>query len=118
MKKDPLVFIEHILIEIKKIEESIKGITKEKFDSDINIQDATVRRIEIIGEAAKNLPKDFKDKYPSIPWKDIIGMRDKIIHHYFGINLDTIWKVVQEDIPKLKENILKIKKELEKNSDK
>lgn len=118
MKKDPLVFIGHILIEIEKIDKSIKVMSKEKFDSDINIQDATVRRIEIIGEAAKNLSKDFKDKYSFIPWKDIIGMRDKIIHHYFGINLDTIWKVVQDDIPKLKENILKIKKELEKNSNK
>lgn len=71
-------------------------------------QYAIVRAIEIIGEAVKNLPSSFKSKHPSISWKEIIGTRDKIIHHYFGVDLDIIWDIVNKDIPDLKKKILKI----------
>ena len=74
------------------------------------IQNAVIRSIEVIGEAVKNLPKDFKSKYAEIPWNKITGMRDKIIHHYFGVDLETVWKVVKENIPELKNNIKKILK--------
>lgn len=110
MKKDPLIFISHIEESINNIENFIKNISEEKFLKDKLRQSAVVREIEIIGEATKNLPEEFTKKYTNIPWKDIAGMRDKIIHHYFGLDLEEIWKVIKEDIPKLKDEINEILK--------
>jgi len=109
MKKDPLVYIEHILESISRIESFMKDITKEDFIKNPEKQSAVVRQIEIIGEAVKNIPKSFRDKYPNIPWKDIAGMRDKLMHHYFGVDLNTVWKAVVEDIPSLKKQVQEIK---------
>jgi len=71
--------------------------------------DAVVRNIEIIGEAANNIPEEIKIKFPDVPWHRIIGMRNKVIHEYFGIDLDILWKTVQKRIPELKKQIHKIK---------
>ena len=72
-----------------------------KFSKDIKTQDAVVRNIEIIGEAAKNISEDSRKRYADIPWKQITGMRDRLIHHYFGVNIDIVWSVVKEDLPQL-----------------
>lgn len=88
MRKDPKIFIEHILECIKWIENYAKGITKNEFLKSVKTQDAIIRRIEIIGEAVKNIPKDIKDKYVDVRWKEIAGMRDILVHEYFGIDLD------------------------------
>ena len=77
-------------------------------------QDAVIRRIEIIGEAIKHIPTEFKEKYQDIPWRAISGMRDILIHEYFGIDLKLTWRVVQLNIPELKERILEIKEDLER----
>ncbi|MBI2665832.1 DUF86 domain-containing protein [Candidatus Woesearchaeota archaeon] len=103
MKKDLEVFLEHILAEIEKIERHIT--TNSQFLHDENLQDATVRRLEIIGEAVKNLPPSFREKYTEIAWKDFAGLRDKLIHQYFGVNLNTVWHIVLEDLPRLKKVI-------------
>ncbi len=108
MKKEPLVFIEHIIDSIEKIEMFMKGISKENFQKNIQLQDALVRRIEIIEEAVKNLPKNFKNRHLGIPWIKIAGMRDKLTHHYFGVDLEIVWKTVNEDIPILKKYIQSI----------
>lgn len=86
----------------KKIEQYISGINETEFHNNQMLQDALVRNIEIIGEAAKNLSEELRENNPQIAWRDIMRMRDKIVHHYFRLNLDTVWQTVTQDIPKLK----------------
>ena len=111
MKKDPKIFIEHILESIGEIEKYTKNISKKRFFDSVMIQDAVVRRLEIIGEAVKNLPTSFKNRYPKIPWKKIAGTRDILIHEYFGVNVDLVWKIVNKNIPQLKKQISKLLEE-------
>ncbi|MHA1282457.1 MAG: HepT-like ribonuclease domain-containing protein [Promethearchaeota archaeon] len=101
--------IEHILESIELIEQYTKEKTKKDFLSSKQLQDSVIRRIEIIGEAIKNIPDKIKLKYPNIPWKQITGMRDILIHQYFGVDLNLTWEVLKKDIPNLKKEILKIK---------
>ncbi len=112
MKKKDLVFIEHISKTIDDIQSSIKNLSKKEFIENKNIKDATIRRIEIIGEAVKNISEPLKNKHQEIQWKDIAGTRDKLIHAYFDVDLDITWEIIKNDIPILKSKILKIKKEL------
>jgi len=105
MRKEPLIFLNHILESIRNIEEYSKGLTKEKLTRNIKVQDAIIRRIEIIGEAIKSLPTNFIKKYSEVPWKEIAGTRDKLIHGYFGVDLDIVWKIVREDISQLKKMV-------------
>ena len=108
MKKDSTIFLRHILDEITKIENSTKEISRTEFKKELDIHDAVIRRIEIIGEAAKNLPKTTKDNHPEIEWKKIAGTRDVLIHAYFSIDLDLVWGIVKKDLPKLKKQIQNI----------
>jgi len=108
--KDDLAFIEHILLCIDKIQEYTKNLTAQEFNNSELIQDAVIRNIEIIGEATKKVSKDLKSQYREIPWKEMSGMRDKLIHDYFGVDVDVVWKTVNEDIPYLKSLIENIDK--------
>lgn len=105
MKKNPKIFLEHIAESIAEIERNTRKISKEKFENNVTVQDAVIRRIEIIGEATKNLPMEFRRSHPGIAWKEMAGIRDKLIHEYFGIDLDLVWVVVKKEIPKLKKQI-------------
>jgi len=114
MKKDPLAFIKHIRDAINSIEDFTKRLSKDGFLNNQEKQYAVTRALEIIGEAAKNVPQSFREKHANIPWKEIAGTRDKLIHLYFGVNLDLIWKVIKEDLPKLKKQIEEILKQEKK----
>ena len=111
MKKDPFIFLKHILDSIEKIESYAKNISLDKLKKDVKLQDAIVRRIEISGEAVRNLSEDFKKKYPQVEWEEIIRTRNKMIHHYFGVDLNIVLDIVKKDLPKLKKQIEKIIKD-------
>lgn len=93
---------------IKRINEYIGNMDYESFLIDHKTQDAIIRNLEIIGEAVKNISDDSKREYTNIQWKDIAGLRDKLIHFYFGINWDIVWSVVKDKLPVLKETVNEI----------
>lgn len=113
MKKDRSInlYLKDIHASIGMIAEFIQGMSKKDFLESVVKQEAVIRRIEVIGEAVKQLPLDFRDKYTDIPWKKLAGMRDKIIHGYFLVDLDVVWDVVKDDLPKLKKDIKKLLEE-------
>ena len=108
-KKD-VIFLRHILEEIAKIERSVDGLTEEDFKKDQDTQDATLRRLEVIGEAVKNLSAKLKSTHPSIDWKKIAGTRDVIIHAYFRVDLGLTWEIARKDLAILKKETEKILK--------
>src|SRR3989344_1787884 len=101
--KDVNIFLLHIFDNIKAIEKFTKDFEFADFIKDEKTIYAVIRAIEIIGEAVKNIPKDFREKHKKIEWKKIAGTRDKLIHEYFGVDLKLTFKIVKEDIPELKE---------------
>ena len=104
MNKDFRVYLLHIRDALLKIAEYTSS-GEDVFHKDPKTQDAVIRNLEIIGEAAKNIPEDFRQKYPQIAWKAVAGMRDKLIHDYFGVNLGIVWEVVHKEVPSLLQKI-------------
>ena len=101
--KDDRIYIEHILQSIKRIESYIAGKDHKTFISDFVIQDAVVRQLEIIGEATKRVSLDLRKANPQVPWSDMSGMRDILIHDYIDVDLDIVWKTATENIRTLKD---------------
>ena len=102
MKKEFLDYIEDIIKAMDDASSFVRDMDYDSFSKDRKTVYAVIRALEIIGEATKNIPIEIKNNYPQIPWKDMAGMRDKVIHEYFGVDLKRVWSTVNVDIPKLK----------------
>jgi uncharacterized protein with HEPN domain len=105
VKKNSKVFLEHIMDSILLIEEYSQSLTQAEFVKNRSLQDAIIRRLEIIGEAVKNLPTAFRSRHSDIPWKQIAGMRDILIHEYFDVDLILTWRVVKQELPSIKKRL-------------
>jgi len=112
MKKNIHIFLQHMLESIIDIEEFTQDSAKSDFLDDKKTRSAVIRQLEIIGEAAKNIPPEFRKEHPEIDWLRMAGMGDKLIHHYFKVDLDLTWEVVNTSLPDLKKKIEKILKEV------
>ncbi|MCX5915186.1 MAG: DUF86 domain-containing protein [Deltaproteobacteria bacterium] len=99
MTRNILLYIKDILQNMQDAQDFIRGMSYEKFVADKKTFNAVVRSLEVIGEAAKNVPEEVRSKYPSVPWKEMAGMRDKVIHFYFGVNREAVWIAVKDRIP-------------------
>jgi uncharacterized protein with HEPN domain len=95
------VILEEMLESAQAIQEYASGLTLDEFRSQRMAQDAVIRRIEILGEAARSLPAEFTQQHPAVPWPQVVAMRNRLIHGYFSVDLDLTWTVVQRDIPEL-----------------
>lgn len=110
--RDYRLYLKDILDAMEKIEKFVEDMSFEKFKEDDKTSSAVVKKFEIIGEASKNIPEGIKQKYTQIPWKEMAGMRDKLIHIYFGVNYRLVWTAIKERIPKIKPLIRKILDEI------
>lgn len=103
--KNDAVYLHHILDAINRIQRYTAGVSYDQFLQDSLLQDGVVRQLEIIGEAAKNVSSTFRDAHPELPWSQMTGTRNKLIHAYFEVNLFIVWDTVQSDLPSLKQQV-------------
>lgn len=114
MKRDYRDYIADIISSIKHVEQFTKGLSYEEFFKDVKTSNAVIRSLEVIGEASKKIPEEIRKKYSDIPWNKMSGMRDKLIHEYFGVDLEIVWTVCKEELPPLLPKVKIILDELEK----
>lgn len=112
MKKDLGDYIADILNSIKDVEEFTEGMVFETFLTDKKTINAVLRSLEVMGEAAKRIPEELREKYPDIPWKRMAGMRDKLIHEYSSVDLEIVWTVIKEELPPVKPLVEKVFQDL------
>lgn len=106
--REPSLYLRDILESIGLIEQFVAGMELEDFKSDIKTSDAVIKRFENIGEATKNIPDEMKTRYPDVPWKEMAGMRDKLVHFYFGVKHELVWAAIKSRIPSIKPLLRKI----------
>jgi len=112
MEKNNTVYLRHIIDAIEKIEKYLSGVSEESFVSNSLVQDGVIRQLGIIGEATRHLSNEIRQMDDTVPWQDISDMRNKLIHDYFGVDIDTVWITAKEDIPVFKKQIEAIIKNL------
>ena len=112
--RDVSLYLQDILDAMQASEKFVEGIGFEEFKEDDKTSSAVVRKFEIIGEASRQVPKEFRIKYPQIPWKEMAGMRDRLIHLYFGIKYELVWHTIKDVIPVVKPVILEILADIKK----
>ena len=119
-ERDPILYLEDIILSMQRVREYIVGLDFINFKRDYKTVDAVIRNFEIIGEASRNLPKNFKLKYSEIPWEEMYRLRNRISHEYFGIDYEIIWDIIKEHLPENKKDIVKIleKERLKKSGNK
>jgi len=111
--RDQKLYLRDILDAMDAIEQFVKGVDFETFKNDDMMSSAVIRKFEIIGEVTKNISEEIKQKYPTIPWRYMAGMRDRLIHFYFGIKYELVWETVKKEIPKVRPLVKKILEDLE-----
>jgi uncharacterized protein with HEPN domain len=111
--RDPKLYLKDISEAMEAIERFVEGIDFETFEDDDMRMSAVIQKFEIIGEASKSVPESIKQKYTSVPWNDMAGMRDRLIHFYFGIKYDLVWNTIKQDIPEVKPLIREILEDIE-----
>jgi uncharacterized protein with HEPN domain len=111
-KRSSGLLVEDIWESIEKIERYTEGMTQADFQSDEKTTDAVVRNLEIIGEAAGRFPEDFTNRHSEIEWLKIIGLRNRIVHEYFGVDLQIIWQILKKDLPAFKASLKKIRSKM------
>ena len=111
-KRDYRLFLQDILESIERIEEYTEGYDFETFTKDRKTVDAVLRNLEIIGEAARHIPENIRTQHPEIPWKRVIGLRNVVIHHYFGVDLSIVWVIIKKQLPELKNAVISLLEEI------
>ncbi len=106
------IYLDDILSAMDSIEKFVKGMNLDEFREDDKTSSAVIRKFEIIGEATKNLPEEIKKEYSDVPWREMAGMRDKLIHFYFGIDYELVWTTIKQRIPNVKTIIKSIKEKI------
>jgi uncharacterized protein with HEPN domain len=107
-RRDSDLLLEDIETAVERIERYVAGLTKASFLADDKTVDAVVRNLEIVGEATRRLDEDFRRRNPVLPWAQIAGLRNRIVHDYFGLDLEIIWQVISHDVPKLRAEVKKL----------
>ncbi len=110
--RDYKIYLKDILAAVDSIESFVRNMSFEEFRGDDKTASAVIRKFEIIGEAVKQIPDSIRQQYPDIPWKDMAGMRDKLIHFYFGVDYQLVWTTIIQRLPRLREEMQKILDEL------
>ena len=111
--RDYRLYLKDIMDALESIESFVEGMDLPGFQADDKTASAVIRKFEIVGEAAKRVPEDIRKKHPKVPWKEMAGMRDRLIHAYFGVNHQRVWTTIKERLPKIKPQIQKILAEMQ-----